>query len=350
MTTDLSDALSAQVQSHVQSREPIAIIGSGSKRALGLADTGTPLVLNAHRGIVTFEPTELVVTARAGTPIIEVEEALAAAKQMLPFEPPRLNGGGTIGGAIATGLSGPRRPYAGSARDFVLGTRVINGRGQVLRFGGEVMKNVAGYDVSRLMTGAMGTLGVLLDVSMKVLPAPAAEASRRLEMDANAALMWMDDILTKPYPISALAHLGDILYVRISGTEAGVRAAEQAVGGDPFDAANFWSELRDHSHMFFSDARSLWRIAVPPGTPTLPLDGTTFLDWGGTQRWLKTQASANVVRAQALAVGGHATRFDGSSEATFQALNPALVKLHQRLKDAFDPYRILNPGRLYANL
>jgi glycolate oxidase FAD binding subunit len=348
--SDQSDTLTEHVVSHAETRAPLAIVGSGSKRALGPVSTGTPLDVTGHRGIVTFEPTELVLTARAGTPLAEIETTLAQAQQMMPFEPPQFAGGGTIGGAIACGLSGPRRPFAGSARDFVLGTRVISGRGEVLRFGGEVMKNVAGYDVSRLMTGAYGTLGVVLDVSLKVLPLPASETTCCLQMHAREALEWMDETLTQAYPISALAHLDDMLFVRLSGSQQGVRAAAQEIGGERIADDTWWRRLRDHDLTFFQNAAPLWRIAVPAGTPMLELDGPTLLDWGGTQRWIASHADAATVRAAAVAHGGHAMRFDGAPEATFQPLDPALVKLHQRLKDAFDPFRILNRARLYPDL
>jgi len=348
--TDLSNELSEMVRTHFEDRSPLRIQGGGSKPFLGRRVDADPLDVLRHRGITSFEPTELVLSARAGTPLVEVEQALAAGGQMLPFEPPRFGDGGTIGGAVATGLSGPRRPYTGSTRDFVLGVRIINGRGEVMRFGGEVMKNVAGYDVSRLMSGAQGTLGVILEVSMKVLPLPAVEVTRSLAMDAGSALTWMDQIGNEPYPISAMAHADGVLHVRLSGSEAGVTAAAREIGGQPARDNSWWDGLRDHRDEFFTDDTPLWRIALPPGTPPLAVEGKTILDWGGTQRWLKSDADANEIQQVATSLGGHALRFRGGTGEPFQPLGDSVRTIHQRLKDAFDPHRILNPGRLYADL
>jgi glycolate oxidase FAD binding subunit len=348
--TDLSNELSEVVQTHFANRTPLRIEGASTKSFLGRTVDADPLSTLRHRGITSFEPTELVMSARAGTPLVEVEQVLADAGQMLPFEPPRFGDGGTIGGAIATGLSGPRRPYTGSTRDFVLGVRMISGRGEVMRFGGEVMKNVAGYDVSRLMTGAQGTLGVILEISLKVLPRAAVEATRCLTMDAGSALTWMDQVGNEPYPISAMAHVGDVLYVRLSGTDAGVTAAAREIGGQPIIDDGWWDGLRDQTGEFFTAQRPLWRIAVPPGTPPLAIDGDILLDWGGTQRWLMSDADGAVIQQAAAKMGGHALRFRGGAGEPFQPLSDGVRTIHQRLKDAFDPHHILNPGRLYADL
>ncbi|MEM7407034.1 MAG: glycolate oxidase subunit GlcE [Pseudomonadota bacterium] len=354
MIADQSDRLAQEVGERVESGQPFYVRGSGSKAGLGREVVAEPIDVTGHRGIVTFEPTELVMTARAGTTLADVEAALAEAGQMLAFEPPRFDSRGTIGGAVATGLSGPRRPFAGSTRDFVLGVRLINGRGEALRFGGEVMKNVAGYDVSRLMAGAFGTLGLLLDVSLKVLPRPTVERTRVLEMERRAALAWMDRITTEPYPLSGLCHVDGQLHVRLSGTEPGVVAAERDIGGEAAPDNEFWNALRDHDHAFFGGDAPLWRIAVPTGTPDLALDARTAIDWGGTQRWLRTRADANTIRDVAKYHGGHAQRFaplaPPGDETPFHPLTTALMPVHQRLKAAFDPDGLINPGRMYAGL
>ncbi len=187
-SNDISEALEARVEAAIADRTPLAIIGGGSKQFMGRSIQAEDFDVGAHQGIVSHEPSELVVTVRAGTPLEILETALAERGQMLPFEPPRFGERATIGGTIACGISGPRRPYAGAARDFVLGVKLLNGRGEILRFGGQVMKNVAGYDISRLMTGAMGTLGALLEVSLKVLPTPAATQTVSFETAPAAAI------------------------------------------------------------------------------------------------------------------------------------------------------------------
>lgn len=349
---DQGDALAERVRAAHAAGTALRIVGSGSKAHLGRAVEGEALAVGGHRGILSFEPTELVLTARAGTALADIESALAEAGQMLPCEPPRLTGTDTFGGLVACGLSGPRRPFGGALRDLVLGTRIINGRGQVLRFGGEVIKNVAGYDVSRLMVGAQGTLGVLLDISVKVLPRPACECTRVLEMDDATALARMDALAGQPLPLSALAHHEGRLHVRLSGTAAGVRSAAASLGGEALDDDGaWWAALRDRRLALFSGDAPLWRLALPAGTPALTLDGEWLLDWGGTQRWLRGNADAAAVRAAARAHGGHATCVQGvpgDPAEPFEPLPDALLALHRRIKAAFDPQHILNPGRLYA--
>lgn len=349
---DRTAELQDRVQRAIADRAPLQILGGGSKAFLGRPAVGDPLSLAGHAGILSYEPSELVVTARSGTPLAELEAALEAQGQMLAFEPPHF-GGATLGGCVAAGLSGPRRPFAGAVRDHVLGVRLLNGRGEVLRFGGEVMKNVAGYDLSRLMVGAMGTLGVLLEVSLKVLPRPAVELTLRRPASAAEAVEAMNRWAGRPLPLSAGAFDGELLHVRLSGTESGVRAARRVVGGDPVDDGGaFWRRLREQRHAVFETALPLWRLSVPPATPPLDLPGRQLIDWGGAQRWLLSEAPARQVRAVAAAVGGHATLFRGGDRSgeVFHPLAAPIAALHRRLKAAFDPAGLFNPGRLYADL
>ncbi len=364
---DASNELSAQVQQAFADKQALRIVARGSKLALGRVVTGEPLDVTQHAGIVEYQPTELVITARAGTPLKELETALAERGQMLPFEPPHLGEAATLGGTIACGLSGPRRPFSGSARDFMLSAQIINGRGELLGFGGQVMKNVAGYDVSRLMVGAQGSLGVLLEMSLKVLPKPACDRTLQVEMDAATAIETLSRLANTALPLSAACHLPATaqqvaqLRVRLSGVQAAVVAAmariqkmlpKFSVSEMPNDAETFWQELRERRLPFFRNTGALWRLSVPPATPALnqaTLPGECLLDWGGAQRWLITTASVDVVQTAALKVGGHATLLT-QTEALLAPLNPLLEKIHRQLKTAFDPAGILNPSRLYESL
>ncbi len=345
---DHSAALLEQVNQALDARTPLRIQGGNSKAMLGRPVAGEVLDTRAHRGIVSYDPTELVLSARAGTPLAEIEAALDARGQRLPFEPPHLGDGATLGGAIASGLSGPRRPWAGSARDHVLGTRVITGHGQLLRFGGEVMKNVAGYDLSRLLAGSFGCLGLITEVSLKVLPKPRACVSLRLEMDAATALCELAEWGQQPLPISAACHDGEALHLRLEGGEGSVRSACKRLGGDPLDSA-YWTQLREQRLAFFASGQTLWRLSVPSHTPALDIPGRQLLDWAGAQRWLLSDAPAETIRHSVSAVGGHATCY-GASDTPFQPLPPLLLRYHQRLKKQLDPQGIFNPGRLYAEV
>ena len=347
--------LSEAVRDAAAHKRPLRIRGGGSKDFYGGPLKGDPLDVTAYRGIVSYEPTELVLTARAGTPLDEIEAALREKGQMLAFEPPHYGPGATFGGCIATGLSGPRRPYAGSVRDYVLGVRILDGKGDDLRFGGQVMKNVAGYDVSRLMTGSLGTLGVLLEVSLKVLPLPTIEVTLRLKCGEPQAIALINSWAGKPLPVSATLFGGSELHVRLSGSHAGVDAAIKKVGGEtiaPETAERLWSGVREHTNAFFACDGPLWRLSVKPTTPPLGLPGTHLIEWGGALRWLRSDAPAQTIRDAAAQAGGHATLFRGGDKSigVFHPLPPALMKLHRNLKHAMDPAGILNPGRLYADL
>ena len=351
---DQSAAIAVRVREAAAAHMPLMIIGGGSKRFLGRRVAGAPLAVGEHRGILHYVPEELVLSARAGTPLAEIEAALAARGQMLAFEPPSFGTTATLGGTIAANLSGPRRAYAGAARDFVLGCRIVNGRGEILHFGGEVMKNVAGYDLSRLMAGAFGTLGVLLEISLKVLPRPETETTLVFERDEATAIETMNRWAGRPLPLSATAWSDGRLYVRLSGPAPALAAVAAKLGGETLSAAaEFWCGLREHTGTFFADRRPLWRLALPSTAAPLALDGPGIVTWSGAQRWVKTGAPAVAIRACAAAAGGHAALFRSagdapSAEDPFMPLTPALQRLHQRLKAAFDPAGILNPGRLYA--
>ncbi len=346
--------LSEAIRDAAARKRPLRIRGGGTKDFYGGAAQGDELSTLAYRGIVAYEPTELVITARAGTPLAEVEAALREKGQMLAYEPPHFGDSATLGGCIATGLSGPRRPYAGAARDFVLGVRILDGKADDLRFGGQVMKNVAGYDVSRLMTGSLGTLGVLLEVSLKVLPLPAFETTLLLRCGEAEAISLMNEWAGKPLPITATAFHNGELSVRLSGARVAVEAATKKLGGAPVEPAraeSFWTGVREHANPFFAGSGPLWRLSVNSTTPSLDLPGQQLIEWGGALRWLKSAADAKTIRDAAARSGGHATLFRGGDKpgGVFHPLPPALMKLHRNLKQAFDPAGVLNPGRLYPD-
>ncbi|MBC3501756.1 glycolate oxidase subunit GlcE [Pseudomonas sp. SWRI59] len=345
---DMSQALLDQVNQALRLGTALRIQGGNSKAMLGRPVTGELVDTRNHRGIVSYDPTELVITARAGTPLLEIEAALHEAGQMLPCEPPHLGAEATLGGVVAAGLSGPRRPWAGAVRDYVLGTRVITGHGKLLRFGGEVMKNVAGYDVSRLMAGSFGCLGLLTEVSLKVLPRPRQCLSLCLPMGRQQALAALAEWGQQPLPISAACHDGEALYLRLEGGEGSVQSARQRLGGDELDSG-FWHDLREQRLAFFDDPAPLWRLSVPIASGALNLPGRQLIDWGGAQRWLKSSASAQSLRAAVAQVGGHVTGY-APGEDSSAPLPAALLHYHRALKQQLDPQGIFNPGRLYPDL
>ncbi len=350
---DLSERLEDRIREACALGTPLRIIGGDTKQFLGREPRGERVDVSGHTGVLSYEPTELVVTVRSGTSIAETQAVLNQSGQCLAFEPPEFGLAATVGGTIASGFSGPCRPYRGSVRDFVLGVTCINGRGESLRFGGQVMKNVAGYDVSRLMVGAMGTLGAILDVSFKVLPIPDVEQTRVYEVSEEMAIAKMNEWAGQPWPLSAACYLKNRLRIRLSGTEEGVAAAARELGGvqDP-DGGQFWRALREQYLPFFQSDGVLWRLVVPPATPPLELLGDGLVDWGGAQRWLLSEQGDETIRAAVQAVGGHSTRFRGGDRSldVFQPLAPGLATLHQNLKNAFDPAGILNSGRLYDGI
>jgi FAD/FMN-containing dehydrogenase len=340
----------------------LEIRGGSTKRFYGNPARGAPLDIGGLAGITSYEPTELVVTALAGTPLAEVEAELAACGQCLPFEPPRFGTSGTVGGMVAAGLAGPARAGAGPLRDFVLGVTLLNGDGEFLTFGGQVMKNVAGYDISRVMAGSMGILGVICEVSLKVMPVPPARTTVQFYIDAPGALERLDALACAGTPVTASAWHAGRLRVRLGGAAAAIAHALPRLGGrevDADDADRWWSDIRDHRHEFFAvsddelrQGLCLWRLALPAAVAPLALGGDPFIEWGGTQRWYRSTAPAGQVRAAAAAAGGHATlvRAADKSAGAFTPLTPPSMQIHRRLKQSFDPAGIFNPGRLYAGL
>lgn len=374
------------IESARHQRQALQLQGHGSKAFYGQPiDPALPILsTQEYAGVVAYDPSELVVVARAGTALTDLEAVLAERGQRLAFEPPRFGGRGTVGGMIATGLSGPGRLSAGPCKDYVLGLSIMNGDGALMRFGGTVMKNVAGYDMSRLHTGAMGILGLILEVSLKVLPEPAARCTVQIACPRGKSIEWADQWLSEPLPVSATAWLQDttgsardamrtsntepgLLMVRFAGAVAAVNAAVQRfessygarrVSDD--EADTFWTALRDQSQGFFQvpdddPRRRLWRISVPAQTPDLSLAGACLLEWGGALRWLWTDAPASEVRSVATSVGGHASLYRGAlddrtRDGCLPSLSPVLHGLHQRIKTELDPHGLFNPGRLVAGL
>jgi len=359
---DLIAGLAQAVRNAAAAKRALRLRGGGSKDFYGQSLDGDVLDTRGYAGIVEYDPTELVVTARCGTPLAELETALAEKKQMLACECPHFGAGSTLGGAVATGLSGPRRQAAGSVRDFVLGAKLMDGRGDVLNFGGRVMKNVAGYDVSRLLAGSLGTLGIILEVSLKTLPLPVASATISFELPEERAIQTLNQWGGKPLPVSASAWTDGQLRVRLCGAAAAVRAACETLGGERLAdnaAAAYWRGVRDQTDAFFAQGDApfalLWRLSLPSSTAPLNLSGESLIEWGGALRWLKSGADAVHIRAVVAKAGGHATLFRADDQArvaagVFQPLPAAMLRIHRNLKAQFDPARIFNPGRMYANL
>lgn len=358
--------LCQQVLAARGAERPVYIRGGGTKSFYGEQAAGDEipniavLDMSGYQGILNYQPSELVITARAGTPLADIELALDEQNQMLSFEPPRYGTGSTLGGCVASGLSGPRRMAAGSVRDFVLGTKLLDSTGNVLNFGGEVMKNVAGYDVSRLLAGSMGIFGALIELSIKVAPKPFQEATVVLELDESAALERFNHWRGLPIPITATAWLkeeGDStgrLYVRVSGSEPAVANGVKKVGGERITetlAQDFWNSLRDQTHAFFG-ARPLWRVAVPPKTSALGA-GPTLIEWNGGLRWLSAVTSPADLRESIARQGGHASLYRYDSKPAdlpvFHPLEPGLRNINCRLKQELDPVGIFNPKRLFPD-
>jgi glycolate oxidase FAD binding subunit len=354
MDRDCTDELAARVRDATAARTPLRIVGGDTKCFLGREVRAASLEVACHRGILRHDPAELVLTARAGTPLAEIEASLAAHRQRLPFEPPHFGTRATLGGTVACGLAGPARAAYGPLRDHVLGVRVLTGDGRALRFGGEVMKNVAGYDVARLMAGSFGMLGVLLDVSLKVLPAPRGERTLAQELDEPAALARLAGLGGGALPLTAGAWTDGRLYLRFEGSPATLDDVERRVGGEPLaDSRSFWASLREQTHPFFAGDAPLWRCTLPPLAPplSLALGSAPLIECNGQQRWHRCAPGEPVFEA-AIAAGGHATLFRHAPQGAevFAPLAPPLLRLHQGLKRVFDPAGVLNPGRMYAEL
>jgi glycolate oxidase FAD binding subunit len=346
--TDLSESFIERVRQARAAHTAIHIVGGNTKSWLGRRIEAQPLEVAAHAGIVEYVPEELVLTARSGTTLEEIEKTLAAHQQQLGFEPPRFGPLATIGGTLASNLSGPARPWLGSVRDALLGIRIVSGRGEQLRFGGKVIKNVAGFDIARLQAGAHGAFGVLTEVSLKVLPRPERCATIVQVCDANGAIERMTQLAAQPAPLSGAAWVDGLLYVRLSGTDGAVAASMRRFGGDSLaDAAPFWRDLKELALPFFAGHGPLWRFSVKPSASVREELGAWLLDWGGAQRYLRTTAERSTLEREA--AGGHVTQLRGRNDDDFaQEPSPPIRALHSRLKQAFDPDRILNPGRLYS--
>jgi len=347
------EAIASKLRAASQQQRALRIRGGGTKDFYGQRLHGEALDMRPLAGVVAYEPTELVVTVLAGTRLADLEALLAEQKQYLPFEPPRFASGGTVGGMVAAGLAGPARASVGAVRDHVLGVQIINGQGELLKFGGQVMKNVAGYDVSRLMAGALGTLGVIAEVSLKVMPLPPAECTLSFEFSETSARQQLNRWGGQPLPLNASCWHDGELTVRLRGASAGIDAAQRSMGGnvvDPERAARHWKTLRDQAHPFFrlQADEALWRMSVPDTAAPLNL-GPTLVEWHGAQRWLRAPlAVADSLRAAAARAGGHVTLFRGGDGdvAVFTPLPAPLARIHTRLKQAFDPAAILNSGRM----
>lgn len=359
---NLEQPLIEQVLAAVAQQTPVSIQGGGSKNFYGNPQRAEAVLdCSGHQGLVAYEPTELAITVRAGTPLAAVEALLQANGQQFPFEPPNFGPNATVGGMVAAGLSGPRRPYAASVRDAVLGVRLVNGQGKALDFGGRVMKNVAGYDLSRLMAGSLGVLGLLLEVSLKVAPIPVGQMTLVREQSIDDALLLMRRWARRSLPITATAWVNGRSYVRICGSEEGLAETHRVVEGLPLpDADTFWHDLREHQHPFFTGDAPLWRLSVRPATPAATFAGKQSADerlveWGGALHWLRGEQDVQWLRTQAMAAGGHATLFRAGAasppaDGVFTPLEPLPMRLHRNLKQSFDPAGLFNPGRLYPEL
>ena len=348
---DQQDSIVTQVKAALDDCRPLAIQGGNSKVFYGYPAQGDSLDVSEHSGIVEYDPGELVITCRAGSLLADIRSTLKENGQHLPFEPPAFGERATIGGTVSCGLSGPRRPWSGSLRDYLLGVKMVNGSGAVVRYGGQVMKNVAGYDVSRLVAGSMGTLGVMLEVSFKVLPVPARELTLGFECDQTEAIRRINEWAGQPLPLSGAFWSHGRLQVRLSGaqTETG-RAAKRLQADQVSENPQTWLELREQQSDFFTEPGDLWRLSLPPATEPLDLGGDCLVDWGGAQRWIRTPQPAEEIREQAARSGGHATLFKGKGNgARFHPLPPELEQLHKRIKQAFDPHGLFNPFRMSRN-
>ncbi len=348
--TDLSAEFQQHISDAVAKESPINLVGGNTKQFYGREPFGEVLNVADNTGIVDYEPTELVVTVRNGTALSQLEAVLAEQGQMLGFEPPSFGQKSTIGGVIASGVSGPRRPFSGAVRDHLLGCKIINGYADILSFGGTVMKNVAGYDLSRLMAGSMGTLGLIVEASLKVVPKPEIEETWWQEVKENAVIQLMSQLLQKPFPFSGLHYDGKRLFYRLCGSSEAIKQSAETLGGEQLiNDRDFWLSLKNQTSEFFQEEMPLWRISVAPATEQLSLAGSAMLDWGGALRWLKSDESAQHVYQTVAEAGGHATLFRGGQRdgLVFQTLPSDLMQIQQRLKHAFDPKGLFNQGRMY---
>jgi glycolate oxidase FAD binding subunit len=348
---DQQDSIVRKIKSALEERRPLAIHGGNSKAFYGYPAQGDSLDVSGHSGIVEYDPGELVITCRAGSLLADIRSTLKENGQHLPFEPPAFGERSTVGGTVACGFSGPRRPWSGSLRDYLLGVKLVNGSGAVVQYGGQVMKNVAGYDVSRLVAGSMGTLGVVLEVSFKVLPIPARELTLSFECDQGEAIRRVNQWSGQPLPLSGAFWSDGLLRVRLSGAETETaRAAKRLQADQVSEDSQAWRELREQQADFFTGTGDLWRLSLPPATDPIDLGGACLVDWGGAQRWYWSPLPAEEIREQAARNGGHATLFKGAANGErFHPLPPVLEQIHRRIKLAFDPHGLFNPFRMSRN-
>jgi glycolate oxidase FAD binding subunit len=348
---NIEEELATQVAAVSATGGEIEILGGGSKRFYGESMEALPVDVSAHSGIIDYDPAELVITLRAGCKLSEVEVLLAQNRQMFGFEAPHFGADATIGGMVASGLSGPRRAFAGSIRDFVLGAKILDGRGQIMQFGGRVIKNVAGFDVARLMVGSHGTLGIILEVSIRVIPMYETESTLAFEHDStDKHIRWVNELGAEPYPITASSWVAGRSQLRLSGSEQGVRHAVGQLGSEPGDAC--WEQLKEQSLEFFDPGQPLTRISLPPASADLQGDRAQFIEWGGAQRWISGEVDIAALRLKAEAVGGSVCAFQrhGAGVPVFHPLPAAMLKLQRSIKSTFDPAGIFNPGRIYPGL
>lgn len=358
--SDLTEALKDQVADANDRKQSLFISGGSSKSFYGYgpAENAEPIEMSAHSGIIEYEPVELMIRVRSGTRLSEVEETLRGEGQMLAFEPPAYSGQSTIGGVVASGLSGAARPYRGSLKDYVLGITMLSGDGRHLEFGGQVMKNVAGYDVSRLMAGSMGMLGVILDISFKVLPLPESELTLSLELDKKAALAKMTELFRLPFPVTATLYQSGKLSIRLSGSQVTLSAALKKIGGEKVKQADslenqIWHQTNVQDLPLIRDSTNLWRVSTVPGCDTL-LEEACIIEWGGGIRWLANPSFNPRDRfEEAHSTNHQATLFKHDGDPVrdiFHPLQPAVMSIHQNLKKSFDPNNILNKGQMYPGL
>ena len=348
---DITQKLCESIRHANENCKPLKICGHNSKAFYGPTGNGEPVSSTELAGIIEYEPSELYITARSGTLLTDLEETLTREKQMLPFEPPHYGKQATVGGTVACGLSGPRRPYAFAMRDCILGIRLINGLGEHLKFGGQVVKNVAGYDVSRLMCGAMGTLGMITEVSLKTIPKPETEITLTFECSMSQALATMHKNMQSDLPVSATYFENGVLYIRFAGIEKVVHQLESRLGGERLkNCTEFWRSVREHERDFFKSNKALWRCIMPVNSKPLAINGESVMEWNGGMRWFTSDDKVDSIIQASKAAGGHATLFRCTSPIGHRFTEPvaALKKLHLNLKQAFDPNNILNPGRMYT--
>ncbi|MBT6042411.1 MAG: glycolate oxidase subunit GlcE [Gammaproteobacteria bacterium] len=359
---DSAHILQQQVQQARTEKQALVISGGQSKNFYGYPIVGEQLNTTIHTGIIDYEPTELVLRARAGTPLKTIEKALLEHQQVLACEPPHFSDNATLGGMVAAGLSGPSRPYRASIQDTVLGATILNGKGEILSFGGKVMKNVAGYDVSRLMVASLGCLGLILDITLKVIPATPAETSYVFTVESNKSVALINDMRKQGLPVTGTCQFQGELIVRFS---AGVKEISiikdmlnkhySFIEWKKLEEQEFWSNLREQKSKFFDQNNSLWRLSVPADAnieAVTKQTGNLLTEWGGCLHWLKTDMQPADIFTHMEKVNGQATLFRSanmpSPENIFQPLTPSLAQWHKRLKESFDPDGILNPGKMYA--